>query len=139
MSQVKITKQFSAVPEGAVYGRLYAEGEIVSGVVAEYALRNNWGVLASDEDLVAEDAATTVDAQDDRRVDETVAQVRKARVLKQCEFDVEGKPARFAKGVTVEGELAERMVAAELAAWVEEKPAPAANKNAGPAPSNKAS
>jgi len=133
MAKVKVTKQFSAVPEGAVYGKLYVEDDIVDGVVADYALRNQWGVLASEDEV----AASMPSADKTEEADPPAAPVRKARVLKQCEFDVDGKPARFAKGVTVEGDLAERMVEAGVASWADEKPAPEANKNAGAAPSNK--
>lgn len=130
MPKVKVTQQFRAVPEGAVYGKQYSEGDIVDGVVADYALRNQFGVEASEADVApdetAEPPAPTIPPP-----------VRRARISKQCEFEDEGKPARFPKGLLVEGSLAARMVEAGLAVWVEEKPSAEANKSAGAAPENK--
>jgi len=139
MSHVRITRPFKAVAPGEVYPRLFAEGEVVSGRVAELALRNGAGEATDEAPPAASTGAASADSGGESDGKETAhdAPVREAKVLRQIEIDDNGTPVRFARGAKVEGELAERLVEEGVASWIEDKPGPAANKSAGPAPQKK--
>jgi len=138
MSHVRITRPFKAVAPGEVYPRLFAEGEVVSGRVAELALRNGAGEATDEASTVGSTDGSAADNGGEG--DDTAANddpVRKARVSRQIEIEDNGTPVRFARGSVVEGQLAERLVDEGVAAWIDDKPAPSANKSAGSAPQKK--
>lgn len=116
--KAEITKRWKAAPPGAVYPRWYEVGEKIDGELAELAVSIGNAIAVADEQPDGEvgtgDAGAGGDAGD--------KPPREARVIKQGEFpDEDGKVSRYARGATVIGTLAERMVEAGAAKWVDEK------------------
>lgn len=110
--QVKVTRPFKCVPPGEVYPKLYAEGEIVDGRVAEVALSFKAGepVKGGAKTPNQERKAAGLPP-----IDPPPAVVR-ARLTKQHTIkDVDGKEVKLARGIVVENDLAKQLIAEGVA------------------------
>lgn len=131
---VRVTKSFKSIArESDLHPRLYNVGEVVDGYPARVALDNGWGEdampPADDDDDTAlrsgepsrdresaapADALRSVEPLRDR---ESAAPAKaaapiKAKTTRLVDIEIDGERQRLAKGAIVEGELAERLIAA---------------------------
>lgn len=126
---VKVTRPFKCVPPGEVYPRLFAEGAIVEGRVAEVALDYKSGEeMKGGAKAKTEPKPKSPPSQDPPPPPVVRAKLTKAHTI----TDADGKEVKLAKGAVVDGDLASLLIAEGVA----EEVAPENKANAG-APATK--
>jgi hypothetical protein len=139
--RVRLTKDLKAVPPGRVHPKVFPAGEIVEGRLAEVAIEQGVGAKIDvdtdgDHAALAAGAAAGLTIQPPPANDPTP--LTKARVASPYSGpDHTGEPVKIAEGVTVEGEIAEFLIAQGVALEVQPEKKPAASKAKGKAPENK--
>jgi hypothetical protein len=142
--KVKVTKSFSSVAKASdLHPKFFKPGDIAEDYAAEVAIAEGWGEKL-DEDTDGDHAALAAGAAAAAAFGAGVAAPAndstppvKARIASPYSGpDHTGEQVKFAEGVTVEGEIAEFLIAQGVALEVQEKK-PAASKAKGKAPENK--
>lgn len=103
--KVKLTQQFDCVPDGEVYPKLFAAGEIVSGNVAQAALDQGKGTPVEADNDAPPPAAGAAPEQPVPPPDDPPPVIR-AKLLKKIVHADES----YARGLIVEGDLARRFI-----------------------------
>jgi hypothetical protein len=128
----EVTKQFEGVPAGKVYPELQKVGAIVEGNLAVAAIENGWGNEVAKAAGAKLKASPKASARADAPPPPPAPLVRATLTKRHTEKGADGKEEVYAKGLVVEGDLAERLVKEGVATLI----APA-DKNAGAAPATK--
>lgn len=144
--QVKVTREFRAVPVGAVYPKEFHVDEIVDGRIAEIALELKSGEEISEDpaaeqpeqksdesqsqkeaggaDVAAASATVTVQLAAKPNADSPKTVIVRARLKDKYEGpDEKGKTIKIVKGGVVSAPLAQKLVDEGLAVVLETKPA----------------
>lgn len=88
--EVKVTKEFSGVPDGAVHPVKFQPGDILSGDLAEVALAQNWAIEA---DAKADDDDTSGSTKANKA---ETAKAKKAEAAKAAKAAEDAKVAEDA-------------------------------------------
>lgn len=140
--KVKVTRSFASLAtEKDIHPRRYNVGDIAEDYAAEVAIAEGWGEKI-DADTDGDHAALAAGAAAGLTIPPPPANdptpLKKARVASPYSGpDHTGEPVKIAEGVTVEGEIAEFLIAQGVALEVQPEKKPAASKAKGRAPENK--
>jgi hypothetical protein len=132
--KVKVTKSFSSVAKASdLHPKFFKPGDIAEDYAAEVAIAERWGEKI-DGDTDGDHAALAAGAAAGLTISPPLVKARLASPYTGP--DHTGEEVKIAEGVTVEGEIAEFLIAQGVALEVQEKK-PASSKAKGKAPENK--
>jgi hypothetical protein len=132
--RVKVTTSFWSIDKITdIHPKFYQIGDVADNYAAEVAIAERWGEKI-DGDTDGDHAALAAGAAAGLTISPPLIKARLASPYTGP--DHTGEDVKIAEGVTVEGEIAEFLIAQGVALEVQEKK-PAASKAKGKAPENK--